>query len=31
VAAAYRLAAKGYRVTLRRKLLAGGFLLVRSF
>jgi hypothetical protein len=30
VAAAYRLAALGYRVTLRRKLLAGGFLLVRS-
>jgi hypothetical protein len=31
VAAAHRLAALGYPVTLRRKLLAGGYLLVRSF
>jgi hypothetical protein len=31
VAAAHRLAALGYPVALRRKLLAGGFLLIRSF
>jgi len=30
VAAAHRLAALGYPVALRRKLLAGGFLLIRS-
>jgi hypothetical protein len=31
IASAHRLAALGYPVALRRKLLAGGYLLIRSF